>query len=364
MYNEIHGTMRKLKWKTAPMRKNVGLIKRLLPFLALIAPIALLYALYPKSFEGDPTWEGYWQGRFFYIFFLWLLLLETILSWDTLEKNKITRIGSKRTVALIMVSALPMIYIIAANFLGANAIIVDLAKQQSIPFSNLIPLSVEYFIFAVLFNVIILLMYGKQGIKNFSISAFFLIIIGMLYTINDVYPFGRFTPFQLIVQPTAYLATGALNLMGYHTLWLGNQADMPTYIAWDAHGNYSLPFSIAWPCAGVESLVIYTAIILLFLRRSNISRWSKAAYFVIGAVVTYLINILRIVSIYLVSINHGDVDRFHNIFGPLYSISWIISYPLIIVGSQLLWSRIKTRRERTKNRVEPLLSQRGLDSLG
>jgi thaumarchaeosortase len=356
--------MRKLKWNATPIRKNVGLIKRLLPFLALIAPIVLLYALYPKSFEGDPTWEGSWQGRFFYIFFLWLLLLETILSWDTLEKNKITRIGSKRTVALIMVSALPMIYVIAANFLGANAIIVDLAKQQSIHFSNLIPLVVEYFIFAVLFNVIILLMYGKQGIKNFSISAFFLIIIGMLYTIDDVYPYGRFTPFQLIVPTTACLAANVLNLMGYHTLWLGNQNGMPTYIAWDAHGNYSQAFSIAWPCAGVESLLIYTATILLFLKRSAIPRWHKVIYFVIGAVVTYFINVLRIVSIYLTSINHGDWLRFHNIFGPLCSISWIISYPLIIVGSQLLWSRIKTRRERTKNRAEPLLSQRSLDSLG
>lgn len=345
------------------MRKNVGLIKRLLPFLALIAPIALLYALYPNSFAQDPTWEGYWQGRLFYIFFLWLLLLETILSWDTLEKNKITRIGSKRTVVLIMVSALPMIYIIATNFLGANAIIVDLAKQQNIPFSNLIPLSVEYFIFAALFNVIILLMYGKQGIKTFSISALFLIIIGMLYTINDVYPFGTFTPFQLIVPTTASLAASVLNLTGYHTLWLGNQGGMPTYIAWDAHGNYSVPFSIAWPCAGVESLLIYTAVILLFLRKSAIPLWHKAVYFVIGAIVTYFINILRIVSIFVTSINHGDWMQFHNVIGPLYSISWIISYPLIIIGSQLLWSRIKIRKE-SRKQAEPQLSQRGFDSLG
>jgi thaumarchaeosortase len=362
--------MRKLKWNATPIRKNVGLIKRLLPFLALIAPIVLLYALYPKSFEGDPTWEGTWQGRFFYIFFLWLLLLETILSWDTLEKNKITRIGSKRTVALIMVSALPMIYIIAANFLGANAIIVDLAKQQSIHFSNLIPLVVEYFIFAVLFNVIILLMYGKQGIKNFSISAFFLIIIGMLYTIDDVYPYGRFTPFQLIVPTTTNLAAQTLNLMGYSTImeqitspfW----GSMPKLTAWDPRmpSQTYTSFSIAWPCAGVESLIIYTVTILLFLKRSSIPGWSKILYFVIGAVVTYFINVLRIVSIFVVAMNDGNWMQFHNIYGPLYSISWIISYPLIIVGSQLLWSRIKTRRERTKNRVEPLLSQCSLDSLG
>jgi thaumarchaeosortase len=170
-----------------------------------------------------------------------------------------------------------------------------------------------------------------------------------VYIVDDVYPQGVFTPFQLIVPTTASLAANVLNLMGYHTLWLGNQNGMPRYIAWDAHGNYSIDFSIAWSCAGVESLLIYTVMILLFLKRSAIPRWHKVIYFVIGAVVMYFVNVLRIVSIYLTSINHGDWLRFHNIFGPLYSISWIISYPLIIVGSQLLWSRIKTRRERTKS---------------
>jgi thaumarchaeosortase len=271
---------------------------------------------------------------------------------------------------LIMVSALPMIYVIAANFLGANAIIVDLAKQQSIYFWNLIPLVVEYFIFAALFNVIILLMYGKQGIKNFSISAFFLIIIGLLYMVDDVYPYGRFTPFQLIVPTTTNLAAQTLNVMGYSTIMKQITSpfwgSMPELTAWDPRmpSQTYTSFSIAWPCAGVESLIIYTVTILLFLKRSSIPRWSKIVYFVIGAVVTYFINVLRIVSIFVVAMNDGNWMQFHNIYGPLYSISWIISYPLIIVGSQLLWGRIKTRRERTKNRVEPLLSQRSLDSLG
>jgi len=356
--------MKELKWITASVRKCGGLVKRLLPFLAFTIPIALLYALFPKSFEGDPTWEGTWQGRFFYIFFLWLVILETILSWEDLEKSKISKVGSIRTATLIVTVILPTVYVVAANFLGVNTIIVNLAKQQGIHWSNLIPLVTEYFVFAILFNVIILLMYGKRGIKVLSISAFFLVIIGMLYMVDDVYPYGRFTPFQLIVPTTAHLAASVLNYMGYHTLWLGNPSDMPTYAAWDSNGHYSRAFSIAWPCAGVESLLIYTVTILLFLKRSAIPRWHKAVYFIVGAVVTYFINVLRIVSIYVVSINQGDWMRFHNIYGPLYSISWIISYPLIIIGSQLLLGRIKSRRRERKNQMESLMSQRGLDSLG
>jgi exosortase/archaeosortase family protein len=168
-------------------------------------------------------------------------------------------------------------------------------------------------------------MYGTHGFRSYSISAFFLVIIGTVYIVDDVYPQGAFTPFQLIVPTTAYLAAGVLNLMGYRTLWLGNLGGMPTFSAEDAYGNQSGYFSIAWPCAGVESLLIYTVVILLFLKRSAIPRWHKVIYFVIGAVVTYFVNVLRIVSIYLTSINRGDVGRFHNIYGPLCSISWIIS---------------------------------------
>ena len=355
-----------MKWNATPIRKNVGLIKRLLPFLALIVPIVLLYALYPKSFEGD--WEGSWQGRFFYIFFLWLVILETILSWEDLEKSKISKVGSIRTAVLIVAVVLPTVYIVAANFLGVNTIIVNLAEQVGIFFHNRMPLVAEYLVFAILFNAITLLMYGKRSIKDFSISAFFLVIIGLVYMVDDVYPYGRFTPFQLIVPTTTNLAAQTLNLMGYSTsvkqittLFWGS---MPELTAWDPRmpSQTYTSFSIAWPCAGVESLIIYTVTILLFLKRSSIPRWSKIVYFVIGAVVTYFINALRIVSIFVVAMNDGNWMQFHNIYGPLYSISWIISYPLIIIGSQLLWSKTRTRRER-KNQAEPL-SQIGLDSLG
>jgi len=342
--------IKELQLNIEPLKKGTSLVRKTWPAFVFIIPIFLLYASYPGSFEGDTTWIGSWQGRFLYIFFLWLLVLETILSWETLGKSKINKIGSIKGVTLVAVSLLPTIYTVVANFLGANTIIVSLAAQQGISAggASRMPLAVEYLVFAALFSAVILLMYGTHGFKNYSVSAFFLIIIGTVYIVDDVYPQGVFTPFQLIVPTTAYLAAGALNLMGYHTLWLGNRGGMPTYIAWDAHGNYSIPFSVAWPCAGVESLLIYTVVILLFLKRSAFPRLHKVIYFMIGAVITYFINVLRIVSIYLTSINHGDWLRFHNIYGPLYSISWTISYPLIIIGSQLLWSRIKTRRREGK----------------
>ncbi|MCK4433881.1 exosortase/archaeosortase family protein, partial [Candidatus Bathyarchaeota archaeon] len=112
------------------------------------------------------------------------------------------------------------------------------------------------------------------------------------------------------------------------------------------------PFLIAWPCAGVESLIIYTLVILLFLKESLIPWKQRIVYFAIGAIVTYFINVLRIVTIFVISIpchsTQNAVWRFHNIYGQLYSIAWIISYPLIIIGTRVLWQKIRSQKEPQK----------------
>jgi exosortase/archaeosortase family protein len=64
----------------------------------------------------------------------------------------------------------------------------------------------------------------------------------------------------------------------------------------------------------------------------------------LGVVVTYFINVLRIVTIFVIGINGGDRMAFHDIYGQLYSITWIVSYPLLIMGSQMLWAKIKNRK--------------------
>jgi exosortase/archaeosortase family protein len=217
------------------------------------------------------------------------------------------------------------------------------------------PLAVEYFVFAALFNLIIFLAYGVKGIKDFSISAFFLVAVGVLYVIDDVYPYGRFTPFQILTTTTAGLAATVLNLLGYPTS-ISFMRDsyygyMPSLKVLDPI-NQSLTkakFEIAWPCAGVEGLIIYTITILLFLKKTPLSWRERIIYFVIGAQITYFINALRIASIFVIAINSGwrpnymppEVMRFHNIYGPLFSISWIIAYPLIILVSRALWEKIR-----------------------
>jgi exosortase/archaeosortase family protein len=221
---------------------------------------------------------------------------------------------------------------------------VDLATKNNIvdPWVSAMPLSTEYLVFTALFALIIMLEYGIEGLKSHAISTVFLGTIGALYMIDNVYPNGKFTPFQIIVPTTATLAANLLSFMGYRIKWYPTIDGMPDLKVTNPQGTSSARFLIAWPCSGVESLLIYSVTILLFLKNSTISWKQRIVYFAFGAAVTYFINILRIVTIFIIGINGGDPMAFHDYYGQLYSITWITSYPLLIIGSRALWGKIRT----------------------
>ena len=176
-------------------------------------------------------------------------------------------------------------------------------------------------------------------------------MIGLIYTIDNLYPFGAFTPFQVFVPTTAAMAATVLNFIGYKTEWGGQVFGTPVLRVFDSNGKFLTQAGIAWPCSGVDSLIIYLVTILLFLKSSNFSWKQRITYFIFGAAVTYLINILRIVTIYLIAIEANDpimsspqVNQFHNYYGPLYSITWIMAYPMIIIGIQMLWKKLRSKK--------------------
>ncbi len=346
---------------TSPRNSNfMNTIAKLLPILALAIPFLILYNLYPDSFELT------WKGRTFYVFFLWLIFMELIMNWDKLPTSKIKQLKSARTLAFIAAIILPILYIIATNYWGLNTAILkfginDISKYINVApdqYENIImylPLSTEYLVFTVLFVLIVSAYYGRDQLGNFSLSTLFLGTIGIVYTIDTLYPFGRFTPFQIIVPTTTMLAAGVLNMMGFGTTisYVQNNPQMgslTTLTVQALHGG-SATYNIAWPCSGVESLLLYSVVVLLFLKNTAIPLKQRIAYFAVGAGVTYFINALRIATIFIIAINGGDVSTFHNFTGQFYSISWIMAYPLMIMASRALWGRMSLSRTGPKQTV-------------
>lgn len=342
------------------IKGNINILMKFLPVLSFSIPLFILYSLYGYTFEQT------YHGRTFLLFFLWLVALEIILSWEKLQTNNVNRLKSKRTILYIAALVLPTIYVVVENYYGLKVVIENLANQiisaqdpLKIVHVSVIPISIEYLVFTVLFSSMILLAYGISGLTDFSISTFFLGVIGILFTIDNLYPFGRFTPLQILVPATATLAANVLNLMGYTTI-MSFTSNHPTYGSFPSlevtsPQGKSVGFGIAWPCSGVESLLIYTIIILIFLKKTDILWKHRIIYFSIGAVVTYFINIFRVVTLFLLAMDYGQSSpqwqRFHDYYGMLYSITWIISYPLIIIGSRALWGKIRIWKTGIKDSI-------------
>lgn len=128
----------------------------------------------------------------------------------------------------------------------------------------------------------------------------------------------------------------SVNFLGYSfTLSFSPGVDAMPIIRTQAGGRwYSV--GIAWPCAGVHSLFLYTLIILLLFKKSDISRFRKTVYFIAGAIGTYAVNILRIIVYFHILGNQGldAAQTFHNVHAELLFVAWILIYILLIICIQ------------------------------
>ncbi len=324
--------------------KYRAFLLKMLPLAAFAVPLAILYVANPfdvsLNVSAQASFELMWKGRTFQLFFIWLIALELILSWEGLATNFRNH---SRLAACLVALLLPSVYLLLA-FMGLNDTIAAASSQMGVAFSESMPLALEYLVFAAFFCIIAFIWFGKKGLTEFLLPTLFLLLVGSLYIIDNIFPYGQFTPFQLLVPTTASLSEGVLRFMGYATVsGVEFASGMPTLTVSGPVGNAT--FAIAWPCAGIESLLIFTAVALLFLKRMRLSWKAKIGFFALGAAVTYFINILRIAQIFILGMQYGEysaeVNAFHFYYGPLYAMVWIVSYPLIIVAANLVLGKFR-----------------------
>ena len=309
--------------------------------LSFALPILILYVLYPHSFELN------WKGRTPFLLFLWLLLLELALGWKKLLSRSVnwTRF---RIVAVIVTAVAPMLYVIGVFLFGLDAHIVQLGKLVGVPYKKYgewlleksWTISFEYFLFAVFFAASVWLVYEINGLKRFLICLFFLAATSFFYMVDALYPFGTMWVLQVFAPLAASSAVYILNWLGYNAqLAPYNYMGMPILLSPGLP-----PLAIGWPCAGVHSLFIYTFVILLFLRDAAFSLEKKIFYVAVGAIGTFMVNVLRIVTICIIGTNIGReaMNLFHSYFGELFFITWIVVYPLTIIYSRTIWAKLST----------------------
>ena len=149
------------------IKSHSDLIIKLLPLFAFAVPLAMLYFLnFPDPYLGPSTQYSFqlmWKGRTFQLFFIWLIALEFILSWETI-KLKINKQNKAGLIAVAIALLLPTFYVISEYYFGLNSAIANASLQSGITFYNSMPIAIEYLVFSVLFCLITFLCFGKKGL--------------------------------------------------------------------------------------------------------------------------------------------------------------------------------------------------------
>jgi thaumarchaeosortase len=271
------------------------------------------------------------------------MVLEDIFNSTSIKKKSATTSPSTlRTLSYVTAFLTPTINVVVANYFGFNAWIVAWSVEHDVYSATWMPLAFEYLVFALLHIFLTLRFYGWKGLRDYSTSSVFLSAIGLIYAIDNIYPYGRFTPFQALVPTTVTLAEKVLNLLHYQTLVTPSEGTVHLTV-WNSSGRVTL--GVAWPCAGIDSLILYVVTFVQFLKKTAISWKHKAAYFLVGAIVIYLINVFRVVTIFQIAVNGENFIRFHDWSGPLYSVTGIISYLLLILGGRRVWQRFRSSKK-------------------
>jgi exosortase/archaeosortase family protein len=295
-------------------------------------------------FNQNFLFELTWKGRMFLLVFLWIALTESAMDWrklvDEKPKNRYIILAS------LICALIPTIYVLATNFFGLDLTILRIGHDvfgirsvsgQNEPWDFLHlywPISCEYIVFTVFFVGAVILAYKTRGLKALSISFALLGGIGVAYIFDTIYPFGVFKPLQAFALPTAAVTTALFDLLGYTV-----RLSFPAYAVESSlpsltviMGGKSASANIAWACAGVQSLLLYVVIILVFFKKADISGFRKLAYFIIGLFGTFFVNVLRVFSIMIIMLNYGNEAGmiFHNTYGEIYSVIWIFLFILLI----------------------------------
>ena len=123
--------------------------------------------------SAQDSFQLMWKGRTFQLFFIWLVALEFILSWENI-KLKISRQNKAGVLAFALVLLLPTLYVVLRELFWVKLCHCKLGIcKAELLFQDSMPLAIEYLVFSLLFFVTAFLSFGKKGLVGFALPALF-----------------------------------------------------------------------------------------------------------------------------------------------------------------------------------------------
>lgn len=286
--------------------------------IILIAPILFSIFEYPNSFSL--SWN---QGRGGFLFAMAFIVAELI----GVNQN----ISRKRVFTVIGLSALTIIYFIALS-LGLKDAIIAAAPYYKVNLIYSWTWMWDFVVMAIYVISSLVILYGSRWYKIASAGAIYLAGSAIILSLDAFFPYDTLGPLQYIVPFYLQIDQYMIRFINGHIMNVGSTipvtANGNLLMLNGLHGPFAL--KVFWPSAGVQSIIIYSLVMLAFLLKMDIPVRRKLVYFGFGIIGTASVNVIRIISLSLfalmITTDIKQWEAFHSLAGEIMFLPWLGVY--------------------------------------
>ena len=286
--------------------------------IILIAPILFSIFEYPNSFSL--SWN---QGRGGFLFAMAFIIAELI----GVNQN----IGRKRVLAVIGLSAVTIGYFIALS-LGLRDAIIAAGPYYKVHLIYSWTWMWDFIVMAIYVISSLVILYGKRWYKIASAGAIYLAGSAIILSLDAFFPYDTLGPLQAIVPFYLQIDQYVIRFINDHIMNVGSTipvtANGNLLMLNGLHGPFAL--KVFWPSAGVQSIIIYSLVMLAFLLKMDIPVRRKLVYFGFGIIGTASVNVIRIISLSLfalmITTDIKQWEAFHSLAGEIMFLPWLGVY--------------------------------------
>src|SRR5919108_1507131 len=286
--------------------------------IILIAPILFSIFEYPNSFSL--SWN---QGRGGFLFAMAFIVAELI----GVNQN----ISRKRVFTVIGLSALTIVYFIALS-LGLKDAIIAAAPYYKVNLIYSWTWMWDFVVMAIYVISSLVILYGSRWYKIASAGAIYLAGSAIILSLDAFFPYDTLGPLQYIVPFYLQIDQYMIRFINDHIMNVGSTipvtANGNLLMLNGLHGPFAL--KVFWHSAGVQSIIIYSLVMLAFLLKMDIPVRRKLVYFGFGIIGTASVNVIRIISLSLfalmITTDIKQWEAFHSLAGEIMFLPWLGVY--------------------------------------
>jgi len=292
-------------------------------------PIAALFLIDSNHFILGWN-EGAGGGLVFAFVFL-------TMEWYDARRLLDFRLDARRLLGIAASASIIVAYFVAVYALGQTRLVAEFgAKFGYISTPQILSWTRmwDYILYALFILSVVAFSFGVFKIKYFPTPLVFLSGMAFILLLDATFPYGSMESLQVLMQPilaaTVFLLRAAgvrVDLVGFDSL-----------AVWGQKGF--LFINMYWQCAGILSMTIYLLVIIILMVKLDTTVTRKLVFATLGAIGTFLVNIIRIfLIIYYGAVIDVNLRMFHESIGEVLFTVWIVIYLLTITAIEIRSTR-------------------------